>query len=123
VSAPTLTWLCQSCQEPVADGAGYLHVNHTEVHHVQREHADFDKRHPGVVNMGELLALPDLAEWMVHHATCDPRPESNDYWIGIERIRTHAAVINWTSHLMGKNWLTYTNWINLLRSLVDETAL
>jgi hypothetical protein len=118
-----LTWACISCDELVDDNSGYLHVNHTEINHVEREYEAFEKRSQGVISgeaWTELFALPDPAPWEVHHASCDPRPESNDYWIGVERIRTQATLLSWTAHLMEKNWLRHTNWVDIIRSKVGD---
>jgi hypothetical protein len=116
-----LTWRCLNCGEPVLDGTGYLHVNHTEIDSVRAAHDAFDKRTHGVIagkDWDDWFALPDHAPWGIHHASCDPRPESNDYWVAIERVRTQAAMLTWTAHLMEKNWIGYTNWIELIRSQV-----
>lgn len=119
MSALALVWCCQRCDKPIADDDGYLHVNYAEINHVQRETAAWHKRHPAgtVISGAELFTHPGRAPWQAHHRACDPRPESNDYWIGVERIRTHLQVVKWTAHLMEKNWLEHTSWIDVLRGV------
>lgn len=107
-----LVWLCEACGQPVADGTGYIHVNNIEVTAAQRAWADYDQRD---TNQGEdwdavLQLLDDEPRWRVHHASCDPAPEANDYWIDVARARTHAHLLQRTAHLLEKSWLEVTDW-------------
>ena len=56
------------------------------------------------------------------HRHCDPHPDGEDYWFGVERARSLAAVIDWTAHLLGKDWFPETNWDQLLYNLVLPQA-
>jgi hypothetical protein len=38
----------------------------------------------------------------------------------VGRIATENDVIRWTIHLLGKNWLPYTDWANFLHRNVAE---
>jgi hypothetical protein len=87
-----LRWTCDTCQFPIADGAGYLYVD------------------PGD---------EDDTVWHMQHGTCDPG--GIGYAIAIERVRTHAQLLAWTAHLMGKRWLERTNWDTVIRNAAGVT--
>jgi hypothetical protein len=116
-----LTWLCDACGEPIADDEGYITVNYAEIHAYDRWNEEFDEKQRakakgGLVmyRLSELNGMPEPARWRKLHQRCDPDPESTDYWIGIERIRTRPEVLRWTAHLLGKNWIQSTTWRDIL---------
>ena len=120
-----LLWTCAACQQPIDDRAGYVHIDRTAVHVVeeawtayeQREREDHCATVDGftVVDWHALAALPADARWLTHHADCDPDPDGCDYWFGVERARTHAHLLDWTSHLMQKPWLRFTDWPEFIK--------
>ena len=57
---------------------------------------------------------PAPVRWRVLHDSCDPEPESSDYWIAVERIRTAGDVIRWTSHLLGKRGQGFRQFLEIL---------
>lgn len=110
-----LAWICEACKAAVVNGEGYIHVSHDTVNATERAYRDFERRESGkAVTLDSLLALPDPARWRVHHVRCDPEPDSADYVIEVHRARTHAQLLRWTAHLMGKEWLRYTDWDELI---------
>lgn len=116
----TLVWECEVCGEPIEDGAGYLTVSYADMAAYDKAHQEFRDRHrtPGgwVVYSGTDLAdFPNEVSWRVLHAACDPKPDSYDYWIGVERVRSQSDVLSWTAHLLGKNWLPITGWDAIVR--------
>lgn len=113
-----IQWTCRECGFPVADGRGYVHIDHQAVSAVaqlrdEREARSDDSRPQ---TLGEFLAdwIPD-ATWDVHHDECDPEHGVGSYIIEVERARSHAQLLHWTAHLMGKNWLSATNWDVIIR--------
>jgi predicted GIY-YIG superfamily endonuclease len=123
-----LMWNCDVCETPIEDGEGYLTVSYTEIfdhkHWMdafnkkqQRGLAELDQEGFVVFQLSALNDCPPRAPWRRLHQRCDPNIESTDYWFSIERIRTYPQVLEWTAHLMGKNWLLATNWSSLLRSI------
>jgi len=119
-----LVWICDACRKPVTDKTGYIHANYYAFGQVEAAHREFDEAHRGefAVNLGEFMKLPDPARWMVHHQTCDPDIDGNDYVIDVERARTHAKLLDWTAHLMEKVWLEYTDWDDLIRRMAAVDA-
>lgn len=106
-----LLWLCETCGQPIADGEGYLHVDLDEVRHATDAGAKVNRE--GTVDVAALLDVPDV-HWRTHHGRCDPRPESNDYCIAVERARDHADLLARTAHLSGKRWIDVTDWYDLM---------
>lgn len=117
-TAARLVWVCATCATPVADGTGYLHVDYRDIAAVQRHEQDcWQPSGPAarVLDLSKVLEGPGPATWRVHHRACDPNPDSNDYWFDVARARTLPQLIDWTAHLLEKDWLPYTNWSLLLR--------
>lgn len=123
-SAPTapraaLVWVCEACRGPVPDGDGYIHVRHADVHQVEAaERAWRSKYEPdpdtAYISLAAYQEFPQPAHWQTHHRVCDPQPESFDYHFDVARARTHADLLHWTAHLMEKNWLKHTDWLQLI---------
>lgn len=113
-----LIWICDVCEKPVRDGDGYIHVSDADRAEYRRNLADWEATRPkptggpldGLRSGGNAI-FPEDAKWWVHHGKCDPRPDDADYRIDVHRIRTHAAMLCWTVHLMGKSWTAEeTDW-------------
>lgn len=129
--AREIVWLCQACGQPVTDGTGYIHVNHMEIAVAERAERDFMARtttpegHQSVTGEAwhDALDLLDTeARWQVHHGTCDPHPDSGDYWFDVARARTHAHLLQRTAHLMEKRWLDVTDWAAFIRRAAGVDA-
>lgn len=115
-----LAWICQACGFPIADGAGYLHVDLAKIGQYEAAEAAFKDEHrqDGLLaySASEWFdAMPPTPRWRIHHRACDPYLDAADYWIGVETVRTHAGLLDWTAHLLGKSWLQSTTWDDLIR--------
>jgi len=118
-----IDWACDVCGEPLWDGAGYVTVGEADVKEVVRADAEFRKKgeeapgRPGwpVHRASDFAKLPEPARWLFRHHACDPAPDAPDYWFDIAEIRTEAALLSKTAQLMEKEWLTATNWIDVIR--------
>lgn len=129
-TAQRLTWTCNGCGKPVADGAGYIHVNESRVAEVKRKTKEVTDRVRTkskcvgleVWSGGDLLDLPNREPWRVHHSDCDPEPDSIDYHFDIRRARTHAHLLSWTAHLMRKDWIGSTDWADFIDRMAGVDA-
>ena len=111
-----ITWVCDKCHRPIANGQGYVHIACSAIRSTEAGQRKWDQEHPGpVYAAADLVTYPAPAPWEIHHHRCDPRPNSDDYWFGIERIRSAVDVIEWTEHLTGKAWST--DWSDTLRAV------
>lgn len=70
---------------------------------------DFDKVEIIVNYAATEDLMQDGAQWRVQHRHCDPDPDSNSYWISVERIYGHRDALGWIEHLLGKTWVGGTN--------------
>lgn len=86
-----IQWRCTECQEFIADDDGYLAVG------------------PDVLG----------GMWEPWHLGCDPDPESNGYAVGVEALRTYADLLRWTAHLVDKDWLKNTSWLDLIKEITQ----
>jgi hypothetical protein len=94
-----LEWPCDVCGKPIDDGSGYLCLNLDELDAARRS---------------EMAS----ATWRVMHRSCDPQPDADAYLFRIENVRTVAALLDRTAHLVEwKDWLADTDWSALLRRL------
>lgn len=132
----TITWTCQHCRKPIADGKGWITICQREVW--QRRHAvkawekaqheaAKERRDESTGRIGSLLyaadisGYPDPIRWERTHEACDPNPDrSSDYWIAIERIRTEADVLSWSAHLFEKRWFQDTAWDRIIRKAIGN---
>lgn len=105
-----LQWICDTCQTLVFDGDGYIHVDHIDVSMNQAATSRWKLDNRDSADMSGFFNLPKPVRWMVHHAHCDPDPDSGDYWFGVESARTHARILALTARLMAKSWLPFTDW-------------
>lgn len=127
----TLVWPCDICSAPIDDNDGYLTMSYAELHNYRAAVKAHDDRmaaaHPEwengwrIYSLGELYDWPPRVAWQAFHGACDPDPESSDYWIGVERLRTPRALIGWCAHLGEKKWLVDTNWRQILHRFAEHT--
>jgi hypothetical protein len=122
-----LSWICDVCRAPVWDGDGYLTISDADIRRwkdLNRQwDEELDRRFPGkdewrVYSFADpmLPPLDAIPRWRTLHGRCDPEPQTNDYWIGMERIREVSQVLSWTAHLIeSKEWLPETDWDDVLR--------
>jgi hypothetical protein len=117
-----LAWRCDVCEGPVHDRDGYVCVDYADLREYERQARAWDEAHVDAffVPVSEYDTYPTLVRWHVLHGRCDPRPDSADYWIGVERIRTPDQVIAWSAHLLGKRWIQTTTWPDVLRSVASQ---
>jgi predicted GIY-YIG superfamily endonuclease len=130
----SIVWTCEICRLPIEDEEGYLTVDYEKLHaytaavsahdtRMEAAHPEWSGKRFKTFTLGELYDYPDRVEWHTYHLRCDPDPETNDYWIGIERIRTLGQALGWASHLSEKVWLNDTNWSAILRRLASESGV
>lgn len=129
VVSEAIVWTCDVCRGPVVDETGYVTVDYDEIHECRRREqeweAELERRRAEQGTRFLALSLAEIPEnprprWRVLHHACDPKPESCDYWIAVERIRTAGDVIAWTAHLLEKDWLPLTSWDDLLRRVAAQ---
>jgi len=134
-----LDHVCEGCGQPVRDGTGYVHVDKSAVYkrrdrvreienRAERREAsacasfeDSGSLKTRVFTGSDLMSYPSAIRWRTHHAECDSDVDSNDYWISIDRIRTHTHLLRWTAHLMGKGWVRDTNWSEFIQHHLPES--
>lgn len=120
-----LIMICGVCQGPIADHKGWLWVDRAAVNAHARAARQWTKEHEeepgGAVSFGiaEILNYPERVAWKAHHGKCDTDPDAGAYTIDSERISTWADLAHWTAHLMGKSWLSSTDWEKILEGVAD----
>jgi len=106
-SAPgQAVWLCGVCDRPVADAAGYVQVDKGRAALKVRKAIEaglFDKR-------GDCTGTSELIPWVALHSSCDLDPDSADYWMRVERIRTREQIQRFGEHVSEKRWGIATDW-------------
>ena len=128
-----IVWACDVCDLPVDDEAGYVTIRYADLDEHERAGRDFEAKldakypcGPGrlrVVPLTEYSDAPGLVRWRILHRDCDPDPDSCDYWIGVERIRTQGQALEWCAHLLEtKRWLPKTNWPRIVRVAGGEDS-
>lgn len=118
-----LEFICDSCSRPVANGDGSVFIWFVDLHDRRRQLAEWERIHGGdssAVDLADLLTHPDDVQWRIRHYDCEP-DDSDGYHIDVEHVRTWRGLVEWTSHLMEKNWLQETTWGALLGSAARGT--
>lgn len=136
VASNRIAYHCCECRKLINAGDGYVHVSRQEAHDHrqywrelrQRKRAEMAaKGAPGWMPIGysgsELVNGPPPARWVTHHRVCDPNPDSNDYWFDVARADTAAKLLDWSAHLLGKNWIQDTNWSDFIRSVTRRLGV
>jgi hypothetical protein len=114
-SSPTteLQAICDVCVQPIDDGEGAVWVEPPSPERQRDTHSP---------NTPDDLLQParNRVAWRITHDECaQPR---YGYRIEVERIRTWAAYLHWTGHLMGKDWITDTDWDALVLDSLNPTS-
>jgi hypothetical protein len=118
-----LTVICGACHEPISPGGGFLGVRDADIGRYQSAEAAWREMHPGSLHSGaDLMELPGAVTWVAYHFDCDPKPDEHGYQIDTEEITTWPQLTSWTAHLMGKTWLSWTDWDELLRETAAGTG-
>jgi hypothetical protein len=106
-----LVWICETCSKPIDNGTGWVHIDYRDINRAEK---DLPPEPTGFrVDLGAWMDWKP-AHWQVHHKACDPDMDAPDYVIDVDRARTHAKLLGWTAHLMGKTWLDSTDWQELI---------
>lgn len=130
-TGPRLDAYCAVCKQPVQDGDGYLWIDMAAVNRADQQQAAWAEKwlKPCSGNpLGAILPLsafagqPEDVPWRMHHRGCDPDLDAMAYHIEVERIRTYPQILDWTAHLMEKEWLRFTNWDSLIRAAAQGTG-
>ncbi|MFJ8405802.1 hypothetical protein ACIQ9K_35760 [Streptomyces microflavus] len=110
-----LVLVCQGCGSKVWDDVGYLWVDTAQVARVGQARREWEAEYGGgLVDIHDFLKYPEQVTWQAHHLACDPASDDGHYRLAARRLRTQADLLGWTAHLMGKNWLDWTDWNDLL---------
>jgi predicted GIY-YIG superfamily endonuclease len=120
-----LVWKCEVCGLAVDDDKGYVTLDYADLAAYDAKEKEYDARREAerqasglklvAVSFAALIdEFPAQVHWKVLHSACDPNVDSCDYWIGVERIRTHSDLIHWSAHLFEKGWFQHTDWDDIL---------
>jgi hypothetical protein len=118
-----LLWDCRECEKIVNDG--WLSLPSVEFHKALDAVSAYEKfgtKNGGSYTVAELMKLPDGGSWSVICRECYTEDMEGiaDYDIALDRIGSYKDALDWTFHLMEKNWFPYTNWEETLRAAIAE---
>lgn len=107
-----MIWLCDDCHKPIVGNTGYFRVSHEDIarHDDAARAWEAKYAHKAAVTLEELCEHPRPARWTFHHDGCRPDGNGHAYSADIARVGTFRAALQWTAHLMEKNWLDSTDW-------------
>jgi hypothetical protein len=111
--------LCQICGKPVSTKQGILAIYNEELIQYEKQRMEWDKIHPldknsGILTPKDIIDMPRLVRWHWGHEGC--LHEYIMYHIDYSRFDTIAKALDWTLHLLKKNWLHYTDWEAAVRA-------
>lgn len=82
-----IIWTCCKCEQPIADGAGYV-------------------EHPANLS-------PEFEGWRAIHRSCDPDRDDTAFW-SVERLRSLADLRSLAEHGRVKRWWSEREWSDFL---------
>ena len=94
-----ISWTCEKCGFPIADGAGSVNIPFAEL---------------------SAHGKGDRLTWRVQHDRC--LPDTAVYGVDVDYIRDKAGIRRWTEHLMGKNWFADTNWGHVISTALHRES-
>src|SRR5699024_9766806 len=113
------------CKKPIANKKGYVCVSYADINRYEKSASEWKTEHQQPNEDGLILIpasayfdYPSCAQWITTHLECDLNPDSLDYWMPVERLRTYERLLQFTAHIMGKTWIDSTNWPVLLRRTI-----
>lgn len=128
---PPVLWRCEICDDVIEPGGGWLELPAHERQRYTAEMRCWHDAYPDGSNLGSwgrvdwdaVWARPRSCHWWAICRNCDPAPDGAGYHIDVERIATLQQVIEWTTHIMGKSWVTQTDWLRLLPHVTTEQPI
>lgn len=122
-----IEYRCGVCREPVDDGEGSIWVSMAEVHRskeeAEREIVERRTTPTAEYVASRLVSVADLPEdtrarWRVTHNACSEGDGTGEYWFDVGRARTWHELVDWSAHLLEKDWLVHTRWDGFLQGLL-----
>lgn len=122
---------CDGCGRDVTGSPdAVLHVRNSDIEAHAQARAEWESSHltqspAGVIasySLAAMLDLPERASWLVHCSACNPHDDDcwGCYWFSLDRCHTAAKLLDWTSHLMSKSWLSDTDWQDLIQRVANQ---
>jgi hypothetical protein len=99
-------------------------VRYNDIHDEREARLKWEQEHPpeespsGLTFMraSDLFYWPDIP-WEAYCGSCG---EADLYVIPIEETHAATDLLDWTVHLMEKNWILATNWREFVRNQLKE---
>jgi hypothetical protein len=114
---------CDACGDAVHPDEGLLSLD-TQLarkrfrgQQLWEEEYHVDSSEPQPTSLRMLMSMPDSPDWWWGHDRCSP-PE-NDYEVEADRFDDIGKVLDWTLHLMHKNWFDAVSWERAVRRLYE----
>jgi hypothetical protein len=135
------TWRCDACGRAIQDTHGYVQfvdpktggypqwgeADERQFHEaywayedkIAAQQADNVTGAPArwaLYSAADLIGLPEVerAKIQAYHRACDPHPDRDSYWVGVERIRG-KDLLDWCAHLCEKEFFGRAEMMTLIR--------
>jgi hypothetical protein len=113
-----ITWVCGTCDLPVADGEGFVHVVDYEADRAAAAIKEWEQRANPSGSWSEFM--PQSVDWRVSHTLCVPEEEQGYTW-EIHRLRTLLDLLDFHFHCADKAWVQNgTNLNAFTKAAVDR---
>lgn len=109
-----MIWHCYKTKKVIGDGCGHVQISWLDLSKHQKEIELWNKSQEtkGELSLEEVSEYPNRAPWKA--VLTEVEPDGEFYAIPVEKLRTEKDCIRWTHHLLGKNWIDETDWVNVL---------
>lgn len=117
-------WVCKVCGRPIRSRTGYVVITDAEHGGWPKRSSSVDleltddaiaKRRDiglptekpfGTVRLGEVAFSALRIAFAAYHQKCDPNPEEDSYWFGVEDASTLESYMRWVIKLCDKKWMS-----------------
>lgn len=103
------TYNCDTCGRTLTGLDGVIAVNTAEAYRLTRQ-AKARENPLAPLDLSQPVAEP--AHW---RALCDACNPGEGYWFGAYEADTPGELLDWTLHLMSKEWFEYTDWAEFIK--------
>lgn len=121
----TIYWTCSTCGQKISNGAGRLYFHPDETYDYRERVSDWHsmRKNPHVMTASDFTTYPSSPQWRGVHHQCKPQTAEQygyAYDIDVERICTLADVLEWTAHLMDKDWFADSDWQRVIHQALEQ---
>ena len=107
---------CDKCDMAVQTHDGAIAISTRDAERAEEATRSWEESHNSEpVSVAEMQSYPSPAKWLWGHQSCIP--DDADYSMDANQFDSERKALDVTLHMMEKQWIPYTDWINFVRKI------